>query len=482
MTKSEPKEMLASIDLSRRDLVRRIALGSGAALLLPWGQAFAQRPESRPRPQGRPGGPSPRDPETLVDEAAEPADDFSRLASVNPKLYAALNDSLHRLKYKFALAAVGKAPANDAFGRAANAYIASRKPERRQSYRTVATGMLSAPAQRQSNFGRYAAVAPDDAARLSPNELTQRAGGLLVKPGELTLATIQQAQQSIWGSQAAQDALKEMLEQAAAEKAAKEAAAAKDLADGKKYTKLEVYLRRVECIERSEVSDEIELGGYIVGATGNRAKIDKWYVGEYFIPAKEGGKTNYGPNNDDYLSAIDYVNRNGKHLGWFNINQDEPWGHDYTVGLAMSEYDYGGFGDFLAALWDEIGGMVSTSVGGAVQGLVPIPGLGYAIGWLIGEFVGWLVSGFADDLVGGIQSHTTFYGMTKKVYTKSFPNSQYGARKGSYVSKWGVTYTRDITGGGHGRYRVKLGWRVFDAAGYKIRNDERLKHLKNYGF
>ena len=236
---------------------------------------------------------------------------------------------------------------------------------------------------------------------------------------------------------------------AAAAKAAKEAAAKKahdkDVADGKKYKELELFISEVKCIEGTggalEGTEEIAVGGVIVGATGHTAKVKQFLV-------KEGFDTDSDHNTKKY--------KHGKRFGAFHLAHEDGK-QTYTATLAMAELDQGGFGDFLMAIWNKVKawvvGAIAEAAGAGIAAAIGsvIPGLGTLIGAIVGAIIGWLVGLFHndDDIVGHKTVHLSLHHATKSYFDKKL-----------LTTKAGIPIVVDFKDEGH--YRLKGGWRLVE--------------------
>ncbi|MDB5433108.1 MAG: hypothetical protein JWP35_4224 [Caulobacter sp.] len=462
---------------SRRHVMAALAGTTALAVVAPWSQGFAAVAGMAPAQMRM----APDDDADFDGPDAVEGDTLEWLSAANPAAAAIVNDVVARSKLTFVAAAAGMDTGADPVGRASRTFIAARPAARRAQFEGAARTLMAAPlATRQRHFGRYAAIAPAEAARLTRPALAQRLGGPAVRRGSLSMATLGTTFGPVVMTEQPDFSgiiiPKTDPDAAAKQKAADEKAA--DAAAGKKLKHLEFYIRRVECFEGTGDPgghDEIALAGYVIGATGHIVNVSQFNVSENFIPKSEGGQTNHQQSE---ISARDYGDINGRHFAWLNVNQSAPWPHDYQAGISMGELDWGGFAGFLEDLWDAvktavldaIGEALAEGLGAAIGTAIPIPGLGTLIGLTIGALINFIIQAVKDDVVGTIHTKLTLSKMTGSYYKTLYPTNGHPNWHGHISSKSGIMYNREFKDSG--RYKVKMGWRLFDEAGFDKRQVE----------
>jgi hypothetical protein len=157
-------------------------------------------------------------------------------------------------------------------------------------------------------------------------------------------------------------------------------------------------LHRVKCLDPTNGewgNDEIALGGTYSDDAGNVGKIPQFRVGSFH----DGHQKTYDPP---------------KVLVTFALTGAYP--KTFVVYVAMAEKDEGGFGDFIADLYDavkaevvniltvvgaaagaEIGAAIGASSGTAVAGPVGTA-IGIIVGLIVGALIGWITSALRDDI------------------------------------------------------------------------------------
>jgi hypothetical protein len=358
----------------------------------------------------------------------------------DPGLRAIAADAIAHAKYSFAAFASGKhVGAGNPYAGVFAPFVAARKPRARGAYAKLANELLGAPQDvREQHFGRFAHIAPAQIVGMDRAAIVKAA-----KPtAKLAISMDALRRLTLPGSQ--------MMDQpdpaadAEAEKAKK--AHAEDVAAGQKYKHLECFISEVKCIEGTggalEGTEEIALGGVLVGATGNTAKVKQFLV-------KEGFDTDSDHNTKKY--------KHGKRFGMFHLMHEEGE-QSYSATLAMAELDQGGFGDFIIALWNKVKDWVVAAIaeaaGSAIAAAIGsvIPGLGTLIGAIVGAIIGWLVGLFHndDDIVGHKTVHLNLHHPTKSYFDKKH-----------LTTKAGLPFVANFQDEGH--YRVKGGWRILEA-------------------
>jgi hypothetical protein len=452
---------------SRRDVMLAMGAASGAMMA---GSAWAAPGLARPAAQApvealddEPGLDSVDD--NLPPDTTGPT--FADLGAASPAIAAIIDDTAQRALYITVAVAAGHAGRRDGLAGAARSLSDGRTAERRERMRRKAIEVLNAPLNiRRPLFGRYMNLSPAEMVTLSDAELTAKMGPVAAV-GSITGLTFSKLARLFGSLDDHSDPEAVPPSDPAADK--KKA----DLAAGKLYTRMEVFIRRVECLDDTGDPgghDEIALGGYLIGATGNTAHVANFDVGENFTP---DGKTN--DYNGD-MRARDYGADNPCHFGWLNINQSKPWPHRYHIGMVMAELDWGGFGSFLSDLWDAVGGIVKAAIASAVSAAIPIPGLGTLIGWGIGKLIDFIIACLEDDIVGSIQQAMVLGNMTKSYYDTPLPSAGHPGLHGHFNGKEGAWHKRDFTTSG--KYRVKLGWKVYTDAQADKRKAQIAAHPK----
>jgi hypothetical protein len=250
-----------------------------------------------------------------------------------------------------------------------------------------------------------------------------------------------------------------------------------------KYTHIEFQLNSVECIEETDEigSDQILLGGQLILPDGKIKTIDQFKVSDDF----NKGQIKYydwemcnaltGGGQVD-LSNFSYLDIDGlcPHGSTTDIYRGRKLAEaslatgTYGLVLVMGEQDSGGFGDVLEKIYDaleeEIDAAIeaaSATVGGVVGSFIPIPGLGTAvgavIGWVVGKIIEWFLALFdnQDDLVAAKSWSVTFEKKTKD-YVQGLSNDHLATPKGTWAS---AMKSMQMKGDG-GHYEARLHWRV----------------------
>jgi len=413
---------------SRRQFAKAIALGSGAVLLPSLASSRMARADAPVKKSV--------DPTAKTDEEKE----LDELAKTAPHLHAIAMDTLAQLKYAFTIAAAGKATAGHEFTDAFKPWINARKPKAKQSYNQMATALLAAPiAQRQAVFAHYATVAPAQFSGTKTTALPKMAKAS--SPASLEhLAAISLPSSSVTNKGDDDDKKPEK-----GKDNDKDKKDSKDVTEGKKYKQLEFFISEIKSIENSgglfEGDNEIAAGGAAVGATGAIEKIKQFKVMDGF--------------DSDSSSHDKKVYKGGKRFAVLSTHPDLKLPHEVLVTVSLAEKDDGGFGDFLAKLWDEVKTYVKVALvagGGAIAGALSlswIPGIGPLIGAIIGALIGWLVSLFHndDDIVGVRTAALRLHHVSKSYYDRV------GLTKPS-----GIPVSMDFHRDGH--YRLTGGWRL----------------------
>ena len=357
--------------------------------------------------------------------------DMAALKTQDETLHAIAQDILDHLKYTIMAAANGQGGSGNEIADACRAFVASRRPKAQAAYKAKAGQLLATAASRKTEFGRFASIEPSAILAQKLTDASAKAGpASFMKAGSLTA-------DKLHAVELPNDIRLDKKKDAPKGKPKPEDP---DLVAGLKYKQMEFYIGAVHCVESTggllEGSDETELGGVVIGATGKVVKISRYSVAEM----------------DDNTT---HTYPGGKSFWKYALVTNEKWPQVYTATVALADRDDGGFGDFLESLWDKVGSYVSAAVGaagGAALGALlgsAIPGLGTVIGAVVGALFGWLVSLFhnADDIIG-VRTSTMHLGAATKSY--------YDWAKLTTAAGW--TQTLDFHE--EGQYRVDVGWRL----------------------
>lgn len=353
-----------------------------------------------------------------------------------PELRAVVEDVLAKFRYAYAAAAADeRSAAPGSLDKLFRDFLATRSAPVRARARLKARTLLEAtPAQRRKNFGRYAALSLKDYAAVGSDGVDERVGRLEVDPAALK-KSFERLRTRI--SVMPPELPKPQRDGNGGVRNA-------DLAAGLAFQKMRLYIRKVRCKDETSDggdSDEINLGGVKVGATGNVELIDQFRVSHDF---DKGETVDFGFSR--------------KFCGW-NIRTDTAgFPYIYTAVIVMAEKDDGGFEKMLKQLLKEIIKAIvnaaltltGSAIGGILGGLLAGP-VGLLVGMGIGLFIGWLFEDNADDLVA---VHTVQMGLG--ACTKSYYD---WAR---LTSAGGAPMTVVFKGDG-GRYEVDLAYKVVTA-------------------
>jgi hypothetical protein len=164
-----------------------------------------------------------------------------------------------------------------------------------------------------------------------------------------------------------------------------------DPATIKRVKALALDITSVKCIETTDwewFSDEIEMGGVVVGSDGATKKIAPFQVHDDF---DAGEIITYGDG--------------GKRFSTLDMSQAGVWPRYYGHSVFLSEEDLGGFANALTTAWEKVKGIVQAAIEKLVGGLLsPYLGaaiagaIGKAVAWLINVFIGWLIKLVKDDV------------------------------------------------------------------------------------
>jgi hypothetical protein len=217
-------------------------------------------------------------------------------------------------------------------------------------------------------------------------------------------------------------------------------AAALDRAEGAKYKKLGLFVKKVDCIEETDElgSDEIAMGGSKTNPDGSTHLIKQFVIDDDFDVGET--KTFAG---------------NGKKFAEWNLVTNVEFPCVYGAVMVMAEKDDGGFHDFLVELWKlvgetvvkevskGVGSLVGAAIGSAFGGIGAV--IGAAIGWLIGALVNWIIELFdnPDDIVAtktfllGLGAATkSYYEWAKLIGPSNLASTNFNGDGGRYRVWW----------------------------------------------
>ncbi len=159
------------------------------------------------------------------------------------------------------------------------------------------------------------------------------------------------------------------------------------------FTKVELRLHKVVCVSESDEwgSDELDLAGLSIDATGDTRKLARFRVhsdfdtGEKVVynPPKVFASFPFAPDNT--------ITINGK-------TKTTGWPRSYYVTFMPAEIDNGGFPDFASALYEKAKVIVTAYIAKAV-GAYFGGAVGAVIGAAVGKLVGWVMDKLFDVLV-----------------------------------------------------------------------------------
>jgi hypothetical protein len=320
----------------------------------------------------------------------------------NAELRKIADDVLNSLKYAFAATAANpQAPAKGRADALFQGFQKARKPERRAAYQKTAQEFLRAPvAVRQTTFGRYGKIEPEQYLKVGSEGVATLVGKLQVD-GKAVAAAVNRVVADDRGVAQAMAAVasngKESASngRAAASNGKKKKGSdkeEKDLAAGAKFEKLGLYLTKIQCVEETEGggSDEIALGGTAIAPDGFTRKVGKLPT----IGGFDTGET----HNFNWLT--DFVKPSDQLFAEFKLTgRDDEWPKTYTVIMAMAEEDWGGFSDFLSDMWEIVRDKVKAGIMAAASYFGPLGTLiGSIVSWLVDTFFGWIIDIAKDDM------------------------------------------------------------------------------------
>ena len=148
---------------------------------------------------------------------------------------------------------------------------------------------------------------------------------------------------------------------------------------------------------------------------------------------------------------------------------------DYVVCRPMGELDAYTVGQFRESL-AELAGTARLLIDLSEVPFMDSAGLGALIGIGIGKLIDFIIACLEDDIVGSIHTQVSLASLAKSYYDKTWPTAQHPKRNGRFNGPDGMWYKRDFTA--MGKYRVKLGWRVYTASQADARRAEIAAHPK----
>jgi hypothetical protein len=176
----------------------------------------------------------------------------------------------------------------------------------------------------------------------------------------------------------------------------------------KAYTELEVRLRRAVCVDetREPFSDEIDLAGVALDATGDVRKIPRMTV---FSDADSGDSRTFNPPHTFVrfpfaADATVTVNGKAKQVGW-------P--RSYSVTFLLCEVDEGGFPEFVNTLYGKVKVLVAAKVAAAVAAhtgpLGPVlgPAVAAVVVWVMDKLWEHIIRIWEDDAFVPLTSTVT---------------------------------------------------------------------------
>ena len=206
-------------------------------------------------------------------------------AEVN--LNAVLQDVLHSLQYAFAAAAadvpVATPGATDTMFRE---FLATRTPKVRAAHAARATTLFKVPVDmRRGTFGRFAAIEPAHYGKTGFDGLRSTAQPITINRDVLTHAIEKNRNATLRLSlpvSVVEPTTTNKVKLTIGPEALKQM---QDVQAGAKYTKLGLYIKRVQCIEETDEpsdSDEINLGGVYVTPDGKTHAVKEFTVSSDF--------------------------------------------------------------------------------------------------------------------------------------------------------------------------------------------------------
>ena len=215
------------------------------------------------------------------------------------------------------------------------------------------------------------------------------------------------------------------------------------------FTALELRLTKVVCVDETNElgSDEIDLAGVSIDATGDPRKLPRFTV---HSDMDSGDKVIYNPPRVFArfpFAADTQIRIDGKikPVGW-------PRSHQVT--FLLCEVDNGGFPDFVTAVYEKLRTLVAAWVAKAVGAWIGGP-IGAAVGAAIGKIAGWVMDkGFA--YLVRIWEDDAFTPVTSTIELDG-PDRELNGKRGGTV----VTSARRWTWKQHGgHYQLYLDWHL----------------------
>ncbi|HVK22230.1 MAG TPA: hypothetical protein VM677_12815 [Actinokineospora sp.] len=217
-------------------------------------------------------------------------------------------------------------------------------------------------------------------------------------------------------------------------------------------TDLRLRLEKVKCVEETDWnalgSDEIAMGGVSVDNDGTTKKVSQFDVPE------SGGFD----NGDVYTYTSP-----GKSYVHFPI-EPGAFPRKYVMTMIMAEIDNGGFAATLDLAWAKVKDKVQQAIAQAIAGLTsPFIGpalaeaLGQIVAWLVTTFVGWIISLFYDDLFKPVTVSVKLPSRWAYKYDNGVTSGWDNMRTGSHTS----TFRQD-TGDTSvdGIYKANIHWEL----------------------
>lgn len=376
----------------------------------------------------------------------QPVDSFS-----DSELQKIAEDVLQGLQYSFLAAAnrQDKPFAPDSVEENFRLAIATRKPEIREGYKSIANAIsIQTVAERQLSFGRYAALNLEEygqqgfaanslpALKLDYAKLVDAVKPIQTPPVNADIASVVAGLNPI-----------------------------QTISGGTPQAKVRsvgFYITEVKCVDEtddeifgSEIGyDKIQIGGMAVDETGKSIEIKLFDAGNFDDQDKNKKPVSYGFP--------------GKSFCQFDTTKTTPWPKNYAAVLYLAEIDNAEFADFLTKAWKEAAPAIKQKIEQALTAAGQAAGtsLGSAeIGAIIGKFLGRILGEVLDKLVAWISNIFKDDIFAPRTALISLPTEQGAAYINS--SGWSNLSSpeRQLTFKGYGgEYTVKYRWLV-DAPG-----------------
>jgi hypothetical protein len=191
------------------------------------------------------------------------------------------------------------------------------------------------------------------------------------------------------------------------------AAAPKAAAAVAPYTRVELRLRKVVCVEESNEwgSDELDLAGLSIDATGDTRKLTRFRVHSDF----DSGEVDYNPPKT--LASFPFAADNTIKIDGKTKSVGYP--RSYFVTFMPAEIDNGGFPDFATQMYEKakvlVTAYIAKAVGayfGGALGAVIGAAVGKIVGWVMDKLFGLLVTWWEDDMFIPLTSTAKVLGLT----------------------------------------------------------------------